>query len=439
MNSRSLSIVYFLIGLGTATKVHLIGFIGISQIVLFAITPFLFMKSYSEMRRDGFMTFVNLSILCFIGCIISSVYNQTQISLALRGLALVYTRIVSVVVFYYLMKRDLAGLKWFFVGLAISQVVTIWGFREGNEAFAQMKVGEAFLQNRELFFMQHFGGLFTIPMYAFYLQTPVLISLGLCCLPGIRTFLVSSTGRGSVLLLAMTIGMTLFAGRSVRRMQKVKRYFILLMSSVLLGGLAFASLYKYLGQAGMLNEEAQVKYERQMRNANAGIIGKIMAGRAEFFIALFAIADSPIFGFGPWPEDKNDYTMQFLAKYGAWEDVQKWAELEHYRASLGLPRNIPLHSEICSSWVYNSILGLPVYLYLLWLILRVVRHHLSAVPQWYGYYAMYIPGVLWGIFFSPPGSSIDPFVAMLLFSVAIGRGKIKLPKKMYIEVMRHAK
>lgn len=440
MRSKGLGLLYFLIGLGMATKVNIIGFVGISQIFFFLAAPILYMRNYGAMKRDGFHTLTNLSLVAFVGCLVSSLYNHTQFALMARGLALCYTWFSSIVVFYYLIKRDASGLKWLFVGLALSQIITIWGFRTGVETSAMLANGEEVIKDRESWFMVHFGGMFTLPLYAFFMHTPIALSWGICCFPAVWTMVRTSSGRSAVLTLIVTSVLILFVGRSPLRMRKLKQKFVLIMIVTLSCGLAFASLYKYLGSHGLLNEKANDKYQIQMAKKKSGVLGSLMAGRSEFFVGTFAALENPIFGCGPWPLDKKGYYQDFLVKYGNAEDIDRYFKYIEWRNQFGEAYSlIPTHSGIVCGWIYNGILGLPYYIYLFWLMFTVLRKHLDAVPQWFGYFAFIIPGELWNIFFSPPGNDISPLMAMLLYALAIGRRKLQLPRKMQVEAMKHVK
>ena len=51
----------FLIGTFSMTQVRLIGSIGISEVIVFVVAPFVFVSDYRFLKRDGFMPMVNLS------------------------------------------------------------------------------------------------------------------------------------------------------------------------------------------------------------------------------------------------------------------------------------------------------------------------------------------------------------------------------------------
>lgn len=435
---RSLTLWYFLLGLGSATKVHLVGYIAISQIFMLMIAPLYFLQDMNARKRDGFSLLVTFSLLAVVGCVVSSVYNHTQFSLAARGFAISYTTFASIVVFYHMMKRDLEGVKWFFLGAAISSLITIFAFRGGAEAVEVQRRGLESVRESGLYVMAHFGPILTLPLKCFYFQTPTLIAVLLYAFAPLRTMAFSSTGRSAVLLLLMSLFMLLYVNKHVSRMRMISRYLVTFVVVLLVIGMGFASLYKYMAQRGALNEEAQRKYESQMEHAKSGILGKLMAGRIEFFVGLNAALDNPIFGCGPWPLDHKGYYREFVTKYGTDEDIARYLEAEyHIRKYGGGVGVIPAHSQIVCSWLYNGILGLPPFIYLIILLIKFMRRHFDAVPQWYGYFAISIPALLWNMFFSPPGGVIGPFAVMLLFAIRIGEGRLVLPEKMYWEAVCH--
>ena len=68
----SSSVWMFLIGLGSMTQFHFVGSLGVSELPIFLIAPIIFVMDFRLLRGDGFMPFIWLTILCCIGCCISS-------------------------------------------------------------------------------------------------------------------------------------------------------------------------------------------------------------------------------------------------------------------------------------------------------------------------------------------------------------------------------
>jgi len=74
-------------------------------------------------------------------------------------------------------------------------------------------------------------------------------------------------------------------------------------------------------------------------------------------------------------------------------------------------------------------------------LLRYLKDDVAAVPQWFAWLACSIPGMSWGIFFSPFADRfIMPlFVVACLMARAVRKGSFKLPIAMYIEIEKAEK
>jgi hypothetical protein len=77
--------------------------------------------------------------------------------------------------------------------------------------------------------------------------------------------------------------------------------------------------------------------------------------------------------------------------------------------------------------------------WVLYVIFRHVRHYASVVPQWYGYFALTIPSMIWSIFFNPFGarSSLPLLMVLMFFAKSIGDRKMLLPFELEIEARKY--
>lgn len=434
--AKSFPWALFLLGLGSETYVHLIGYITFTELAVFALAPIIFFQDYVSLGRHGFFKVLFFALLACVGCAISSWYNHTDFALFYRGFSGMYALFAVPVVFHRLFTRNLNGVKWYFIGVAISAIISIFVFRNGN---AESKIEQGYeLAESSLFLMAYFGPSFTVPLFCFYLSCPFWLSVSLFVFPGFRTILTSVTGRSAVLMTLMSVGMLLYAGRKRSKMRKLRKHFVILLigGAVLAGSLA--SVYKYAAMSGYLAEGAREKYENQTNATKAkGLLGVIMGGRSEFFVGLTAVLDNPIFGLGPWARDTKGYYLDFVSKWGNVDDWQKFMDYYTYRENRsGGALLLPVHSVILSTWLGSGILGLPIWLFVLYKMCELMRKHLDAVPQWFGYFAMMIPGNLWAIFFSPFGGRISwgVFITMILMAINVGKGKVRLPIEMELEI-----
>ena len=215
---------------------------------------------------------------------------------------------------------------------------------------------------------------------------------------------------------------------------------MLLGACGLMALIVFKTVYSFTAKNGYLGYEAQKKYLNQTTEGESAL-KLLMAGRMELFCCLGACIDRPIFGFGPKAEDTDGYVPRYLAKYGAEEDYITYMNRIENMARQGLYvyRPLPVHSFIAMFWVYYGIVGLIIWMYVLWLIFNYFRQYASAVPQWYGYISLFSPFVVWDIFFSPYGGrlSVPMLIVCILYARAIYERKLLLPLCMELEARKY--
>ena len=77
MNKNALNIFLFVVGLLAQIRVHIVGMIGISEILICLAAPLYLIKDFNALRRDGFLSMLTLMALTCIGCLVASWYNHT--------------------------------------------------------------------------------------------------------------------------------------------------------------------------------------------------------------------------------------------------------------------------------------------------------------------------------------------------------------------------
>ncbi len=444
MRNKSLSsFLLFLLGLGSATKVFLFGAIAISELVIFVIAPFLLLMKWHDMRREGFVSFLYMLAFMVAGMLVSAAWNHTPFTYAFKQFAVFYGFFSFYIVYYHLLHDNFKGLGWLFLGSFISGVITIWAFNPTAEVSS---TGFIHIANAEaedvirgpLFWIGKVRGLGELPIVAAYLKTPMMYSIITPILFVVFALFTTITGRAQSMCVLLS-GVMMLIGRKARfRMSRVGRHFWILMIIGVLTLFCYKLVYSYAAGKGYLGYDAQLKYEHQT-DRGKGMLSLLVAGRTEFFIALTAIVDHPIIGFGPRAEDVNGYTEKFILKYGTESDIVGYYYYMSYYARQGLLPIIPTHSHIMGTWLWC---GLPGLLFWFWVIYRMYRHiryHISVIPQWFGYFALTIPAMLWSIFFNPitSRSMVPLLMVCMTFASAVASGRLPLPYDMEMEARKY--
>ena len=425
------------------TQVRVVGNIGISEIFVSLAAPFLFLTDYQRLRRDGFLPAIWLSLLTCCSCVVSSYVNNTPAKYFLRGIATPYVITAWLITLYHLLRDNLGGYKWLFVGYTLTFFLNIFAFQTGVDDYGTINgvsdnAVDAVVGN-PLFWVSRIGGIVRLPIQGWYLQTPLCYSIIAPFCLAVFALFSSVSGRSAAICVLGAGFLIMGCRKSVAAMRKLQKHIVLLFIVCGMVLIVVKNIYSYLAVNGVLGEDAYEKYERQTRGRK-DILTLLMGGRSEFFIGLIAGIKCPIWGHGPWAVDKDGYTERFLAQYGNSEDYYKYIEAKQRAARSGIYLSralLPTHSHLIGYWVWYGLIGFIFWLYVLYLYYKLFRTSISAVPQWFGFFALAIPTSLWNIFFSPViGRCGDAMlIVFVLFARAIAERKIYLPVEMRNEVI----
>ena len=439
IDTKYSSTLLFLLGLGSETKVFFLGIIAFSELAIFFIAPFLLLKYWNRMEREGFIPFIQMLAFMIGGLFISAYWNHSPFPFVLKLFAVFYGMFAFYIVFYVLLHDNFKGIGWFFLGGFISGIIAIWAFnpRADVSSIGFVYIGKAAAENiirGPLFWIGQVRGLGQLPIYAAYLKTPLAYSVAAPILFVVFAMFTTVTGRAQSICVLVS-GVMMFMGKKGRRkMRTIGKHFwwFIIVGAIVL--FTYKTVYSYAAANGYLGEASRSKYERQTARGK-GAISMLVSGRSGFFIALSAIVDHPIVGFGPRAPDTHGYTEKFLLKYGTDEEIIGYNNAQNYNEARGFVRNIPTHSQIMGCWLACGLPGLIFFLWVLNSIFRHLKYYASAVPQWYGYFSLTIPTMVWSIFFNPFGarSSLPLLMVLIFYAKAVGDRKILLPCEMEFE------
>jgi len=435
-----------LLGMFSMTQIRLIGSCGISEAVILFIAPYLFVNDYAELRRDGFLPVTWLSLLVVAGCCIASVYNDTPFACFIRGFAAPAVLFSTLVVGHHLLRRSLSGIKWFYLGLAISWTINIFVFQRSVEydAWASGVTGLDAVEDvmsSPIFWTGRISHWLEIPLRGWFYMTPtwfaVLAPLGLF----VFAVLTTESGRSTAVCAISAAALALSGGKKIKRLCRLQRQFVVLVVLAAVGAMGLSSLYKTAALNGWMGEKSYKKYVAQITGREKqGVLGVLMGGRVEFFAGLYATWLHPIVGYGPWPIDKEGVYDDFILKYGTNEDFEAREKnaIAMRAQGFNIVDFVPSHSHIIGYWTWYGISGFLFWLYVLCQIVRYFRKDLATVPQWFGLLGLATPGMLWSIFFSPVGDLIPEtmFIVALMMTRAVRMGAVPLSPEMIEEIRK---
>ena len=432
---RKMTFVWLLLGLGS--KLQVIASLSIAEIAVLLFAPLIFLKNYRQMKRDGVMTFFVLSLLVILGCIVGSIANHTPREFVVRGLAVTVITSCAIVVSYWILRNDPGGFKWYILALPFSAILSTFVFRTAVET-ATLGDSVQDIMSGPLFWISRVRPFVMAPIQGWYLHMPIWLSAIVPLGVAVFSMLITTSGRSAALSAMAFAALVIIGGKRRRTISRISRHF----GSICLIGVALILLaylmYKVSASKGWLGEASRIKYEMQTRGGSGGIGRLLLGGRGDSFIGLLACRDKPIVGWGPWPTDQNNYTEEFLERFGTEEDVLSLIENYDRRNQMKTRGRYGLscHAYITEFWAWYGIFGLIFILYATFVLIRFLRRDVAAIPQWHGWITCAIPGVFWAIFFSPYANRVEfpMFITACLMARAVRLGCFRLPLHMINEI-----
>jgi hypothetical protein len=419
---------------------QIVASLSITELVVLFSAPFVFAKTYTQMKRDGVMTFFWMSLLVVFGCIISSIANRSDPLAVIRGMAVTVLVSCSIIVAHNLLRRDPGGFKWFMVGSAISLVLSTFVFQQAVEVTTLGSSSEEIMSG-PLFWIRRLGGFVTLPTRGWYLHMPWIVNVTAPLFMAVFSISTSVSGRSSALRSCAFVALVMIGGKTRKSMTRISKHFGIVCILGVIGVLSVYVLYKTAASSNWLGDQARIKYERQTQGGQGGIGRLLLGGRGESFIGLLACRDKPIIGWGPWAADTNGYAEEFIERFGTYEDVLNLQESKMRAAKNGELFEVGMircHAYITQFWLWYGIFGLFFWGYVIFIALRYLKQDVSAVPQWFAWLACGTPALFWDIFFNPFAGrfAVPLFVVACLMARAVRKGSFRLPYEMISEIER---
>ena len=260
MTGRKATGIWLLLGLGW--KLQVIASLSITEIVVLACAPFIFVKNYRKMKRDGVMPLFILSLLVVFGCIVASLANHTQMQYVLRGLAVTCIVSCSIIFSHWILRLDPGGFRWFVLTMPISVMLSTFVFRTAVETTMLGETAEE-IMGGPIFWISRLKPLVLAPTKGWYLQMPWFVNMAAPIFMAVFSVITSVSGRSAALATIGFAAFVLIGGKSRKSMSRIARHFWLLCGGGVLLVFAMYCGYKFSASQGLLGEDARKKYEAQ--------------------------------------------------------------------------------------------------------------------------------------------------------------------------------
>ena len=369
----------FLLGLISLLFVSTpLGRAALFDLLCYLLAPILFVRHYRHFTRLEHCLLI-MALLWLAGSMWSNLWRGEAFWDAAKGNAIVFSVWCMLVVCITMLKKSHRTLLWFIVGAGISHVITMYYFSSGS----YLEFGERFGYRGEGNLQDFLMEKQVYPAYANLIINSVFFPIkAFCFMPwliiilvtfGSAFFMLFNGGARSNFGVYLLIGLFMighaYFNRTTRMM--LKNFVVFAVISVVSGFVTF-SVYKNLAQSGVLGENEAKKYEKQMVDSTSGFLGD----RDDLIRAWPFLKKHPIVGAGSSAIDRWGYTD---SRDGT----------------------LPTHSVIVASWVKDGCLGLPFWIYGVYVIFWFISKRLYSFNNWTPFLIVTILNVLWAIFFSP--------------------------------------
>lgn len=399
-NTRKKDWLVFCLGLFTMIKVRFLGTFGVSELFMICLLVFKSKDAHFFRNKDAKLLF-NLALLWLFGTIATDLLRDSGSVDMLKGIFSIVFLILILPASYWCLYDKIERVLYYVAGLSLSAII---GFK------FQQSVG---FDEYEMDVWQVYAFEYLAVFVASLMFYKRKSAIGYSVLISYGAWSLFHQSR-NVFLLFVISSVTIFVMQSYMKNNHIphrvaqKRFnngFIKLLVVLSLTFWGIKGTYEHYASNGTLGERAKNKYESQ-KNSSMGLV----SGRGDFFITLKMIKESPIIGYGSYAKDKNELAYQKAKELGFKSDLEY--SQQRIRRTL-----IPGHSYILGAWVYNGILGLPFWIFSIWLIFKFIFHGLYSDVKLSPLLIIWSAIFMWNILFSPFANRA--IIAMLLSALIV--------------------
>ncbi len=405
------NLVTFLFGLGSLTQIRIIGAMGVTELICVIVAPFVLRVQWPVLRKTQMRPMLLLAAGWFLSALVTDFWwRDTYWMPAIKGCAAILFLAAGMICAYGLLRDDLARLRWYALGAFVSSVASMFVMR------SQALIAYADAMNATVEDLTDFKSTYVIilifglrALAAFFAhERPTLVVLATF---GLAVVSLINGSRSVFLMYGLCVVLVHAGYRNVRLFRTLQRHTMLLAIALIIAGVSISASYQFAVEKGWLGEDEYTKYIVQSES-NLGII----SGRSNILGAMFAVADSPLFGHGSWALDPSGkYGMRMLEVVGDDEGIQR---LQNRRSE----SYIPCHSHVMQAWVWHGFAGGLFWIATLVWMVRYLRQGVLLHQPTAGYNMLVCVPSIWHLFFS--GFSNRVGWAVLFATIAITMAEV---------------
>lgn len=411
--SKLADMLAFAIAILWFVYVQVVGNLYLSELMLIVVFIFMF-KRYGYLLLEPLPKHILLfGSLWLLSQVVTDLVRMTPLESLLKGWASIGFFLIDFAALYMLLYKNTRRLKLFIIGFALGGLLRPLFYNEYGFDVELWKFGY---------------GLPTTILVIFAISwavkkkvlIPLLGYLFLLMLGGVSFYLNARALGGTILLTVLLLWLSksrLFKQLFLIRLNPAKKTGLILVAMLAIS-LVLVS-YQWIGEAELLPENAQYKYELN-KTSSFGLFGIIFAGRNEILASIPAVIDSPIIGHGSWAEDAR-YRAYLYEAHNILGTNRDEEQLKRFIESKD---SIPAHSHLMQSWVWAGVLGGIFWLYLLKLTARAAISSIKYPSPLTMLILFVCIKAIWDLLFSPFSSFMRILWAweLVLILTAISAG-----------------
>lgn len=383
------------IGLTATATVHFVGDLPMSEVILLAILPAILAINGRRVMRREFKILFSLLALWLAGQMISDMYRHTATLDWIRGDAAIIFFGLDLLGLAVLLRKNERRKAIFLTGIALGTILFTFLNPSTYAIDEPWKFGYAT------------GVIYLTVLISCFFYARRMYVISALLIMGIAGVNLLENYRGPVggLLLIIPLVFPIIPegfGKlkimpSKGGVLRVAVLLVLALGAVWTAG----KLVDYVTSAGLISEEARAKNETEKKG------GSLLGGRPEIQVSLQAVKDSPIVGYGSWPQDPK--YLEMLINIQAEQGVVESDDMSAFETDY-----IPTHSHLMGAWVWAGILGAAFWFYILWLTVRATIRVALIRPPLAPIYAALVTGMFWQVMFSPFGLNARVYDAIAI-------------------------
>lgn len=426
MISKSLNIkdyLTFFIGIFSGFYIRVIGILCVSEIVLLLVAFYILLtRKVSYKHNKQFKNIIILSVLAFVGTIISGVVNGSSFIDITKWLFTIFLFVVDLIAVFWLLSDKVTRIIYYLffsmIGVLLTSTIlpqfSVHALVNVENEVIQKTLSERLDLNAELFAYQY-APIFLFLIAFLYGKMPKL-TIAIMFFAGV--FFLFGDSRHLFLIYELAAVIMMFLGvvneqNKMIKMQKMRKNVLPFLIILFGAAIVIKSSYEYMAKNGILGEWAQYKYELQSSNNNDIVLGSRMIT----FEGLYIILKDPIWGFGPYAVDKNGYAQEFARMMKT-----------EYDSS----RILGGHSFLVQFWTYGGILALLLWLYVIYLGINFIINGIVYEPSLTPFLLIFVILLLYNILFSPFGNRVSNAYALVMISIILSNTKTSNKSIYYI-------